>query len=162
MDAWTQYKMRTFFDTLVLDGCAVGHDIASCRQYNQILLFVIRLSAMAMMTAVISWTLYLLSGLLAKVLDLAKAFGGVMIEACATVWRGFGDILSNLKLMLIDLGTVCLAANKELWPCCTRDNIILMTSVFLLLVVFPDLVASVAKFMDKVVVGWAMRHFKSA
>ena len=143
VDAWTRYKMRTFFEKLVLDDCVVGHDVSSCRQYNQLLLFAIRLSAMAMMAAVIGWTLYLLSGLLAKVLDLFKAFDGAMIEACAAVWRGFGAILSIFKLMLIDLGTACLAVITELWPCCTRENIILMTSVVLLIFVLPDLGAVV-------------------
>lgn len=144
--------MEAMYNTLLLSDC----NAQTCRQHSEFLLFLIRICVIVLF----GFTLYLFIGLLRDVLAIVKSIGKVFHEAMAALWHAICNVFKTLFHTLIEISVVSLAAIKELWPHCTRDNIILISSIFLLLVTFPEMVASAGKFMDKLVTAWAMRKLK--
>lgn len=153
MDQWSRQQMiEVMYNTLLLSDC----NAQICRQHSEYLLFLIRLCVIILF----GFTLYLLIGLLRDIIGIVKSIGNVFYEAIAAVWHAICNVFRTLFQMLFEMSVVSITAIKELWPHCTRENIILISSIFLLLVTFPEMAASAGKFMDKLVTAWAMRKFK--
>jgi len=144
--------METMYNTLLLSDC----NTQICRQHSEVLLFLIRVCVIILF----GFTLYLLIGLLHDILGIVKSINKVFHEAIAAVWHAICNVFKTLSQMVFEMSVVSITAIKELWPHCTRDNIILLSSIFLLLVTFPEMAASAGKFMDKLLTAWAMRKFK--
>ena len=140
------------YNTLLLSDC----NAQTCRQHSEFLLILIRICVIILL----GFTLYLFIGLLHDILEIVKSIANVYHEAVAAVWHAICNVFKTLLQMLYEMSMVSLTAIKELWLHCTRDNIILISSIFLLLVTFPEMAASAGKFLDKLVTAWAMLKFK--
>lgn len=153
MNQWSKQQMlEVMYNTLLLSNC----NAQICRQHNEILLFLIRVCVIIL----IGFTIYLLVGLLRDVLEILKSICSVFYEAMVAMWHAIYDVFKILCRMVFEVSMVSVTAIKEIWPHCTRDNIILISSIFLLLITFPEMAASAGKFMDKLITAWAMRKFK--
>lgn len=133
------------YNTLLLSDC----NAQICRQHSEFPLFLIRVCVIIL----IGFTLYLLIGLLHDILGIAKSIGKAFHEAIGALWYAICIVFKTLFQMFFEMSVVSITAIKEIWPHCTRDNIILLSSIFLLFVTFPEIVASVEKFMDKLVIA---------
>ena len=93
------------------------------------------------MGAVVCWILFLLAGIVHKILDLvcSHTLWDVVIVDCG---QACGTLI---RIVFVDFGKACGSAIKELWACCTRHNINYIFSVFIAWKALPFVIGYLEK-----------------
>lgn len=141
-------------NNLLLNDCGAQHCemlLFTTRVCSEMTLFSIRMCAFCMLGFVV----FLLIGLLRDFLDIVKCCIRAFGEGLATIWNDLCVCLETLCRASLEASAVCVAASKEVWPHCTKDNIVMVSSIFLLLITFPGMANSVGRFLDRMITDTA-------
>lgn len=135
--------LERMLNKLLLSNCGAQH--------SELILFSMRICAFCMIVLIVS----MLIGLLHDVLGIVKCCTQAFLDGLAAVWRDVCVLLKTLYWLSFQASAVCVAATKEVWPHCTKDNVVMVSSIILLFNTFPGMVSSVERLLERLLTDTA-------
>jgi len=146
--------LERVINNLLLSDCGAQHSemlLFPIKVCSDLTLFSIRMCAFCMLSFVVC----LLIGLLHEFLEIVKCCIEAFLKGLNTFLNDLCALLETFCRASLEASAVCVAASKEVWPHCTKDNIVMVSSIFLLLVTFPGMANSVGRFLDRLITDTA-------